>query len=857
MAKTCLKSSFRKVLPSLPVVVFRLIEATEDDSRSFKNLAELASKDPALSTQILRLANTPFLNAGRPPVRSLSQAALNLGMSIIRNLAVTVAVCQSFSKFEVPGNFSVSAFWNHSLVCAIIAKLLAESSGSIAPEEAFLAGLLHDIGQLSLVVKDPSLFDKVVQNLRTGQTILNSEKDVWGRDHVQEGYQLLKSWSIHQNILDAVRYHHRDISEISFSTEIVRLIFFSDLLSHFLSGQSSLEIHEFSDMLESLRLGLGQLDFEKLFKRARAEMRTAGEELGLTVAEESEKSLPYMETRDREDQERLTQKALDLAVLTGSLEALLAVADQDELENQLFSSLGILTDSRTGIFFLWKNQNLVGLTAKGTRDDSLVKQLHIIGMEESIWEESFRISMPVHSHLFFKQHKKRIIDQQIEDYVGGDFIVVPVFAWGERVGVLVLAISWDAWVELEPGKDFFMLLAREIGHVYKGLSYRDLWEKEHLINEVLIKRSPVGIILSDYSGEIILCNPAGRVLLGVETIRFRELNIFQLLGLSDDKINTVAEKVSSGKTIDLGRLRIGDGSAGSLWIGIRVTPVRISGMERLLFLIRDVTAESLLESERKDRAAWLETELEKSTRELEKAQARLIQAERLGAASQLARKVVHEVNNPLGIIKNFLKILKIQKETGEIDVKTIDAINAEIDRVARILRELSNFSRIQKDAGKKGAAFIKPVVQELELLMKRPLEEKGIRFETDIPEDLPPVKISSDNLKQILLNLVKNADEAMEGPGKILVRVFREEYDSQGVVLEVADTGPGIPEDIGEKIFDPFVTTKAGENTGLGLSVCYGLVQSCGGEITMSEEKGFGTVIKVRLPISEPEGQKG
>ena len=97
----------------------------------------------------------------------------------------------------------------------------------------------------------------------------------------------------------------------------------------------------------------------------------------------------------------------------------------------------------------------------------------------------------------------------------------------------------------------------------------------------------------------------------------------------------------------------------------------------------------------------------------------------------------------------------------------------------------------------------------------------------------------------------------MEGPGKILVRVFREEHDPQGVVVEVADTGPGISGETMEKIFDPFVTTKTGENAGLGLSVCYGLVQSCGGEITLAEEKGFGTVIKIRLPVSGPEGQKG
>lgn len=845
MVKTCLKTSRRKVLPSLPVVVFRLLEATEDESRSSKSLAELAGKDPALSSQILRLANSPLMNSGRP-VKSLDQAALNLGVTTIRNLAVTVAVCQSFASLDIPGNFSIAVYWDHSLSCAIIAKLMASFSRAVAPEEAFLAGLLHDIGQLSLVIKDPTMFDKIVQNPRTGQTILDSEREVWGMDHTQEGYEFLKTWGLHQHILDCVRYHHREIKDLTNSTEIVRLITFADMLSHFLRGQSSLELDSFYAILDQLGLDVGPAGLEELLRHAESEIKTASRELGLKVSDSDR--LPGMVANDDSTQGNLSSRALDFAVVAGTIEALLGATDQEELQNEVFSSLGILTDSKTCVFFLWKNHNLVGLSARGTRDDSLVNQIHVLGLEESIWEDAFRNGSPVHSHLFFKEHKKRIIDEQIEEYIGGDFLVVPVFAWGTRVGVLVLAMSWEQWMELEPGKDLLMLLSRQIGHVYKGLKYRRLWEKEHLINEVIIRKSPVGILLTDLSGGIIFCNPASRVLLGINSIRFRDLNIFHILGLDKGRMDSLSDRLSRGKTLELGRFRVVDTSDVPLWTNVRVASVTISGIDRLLFLVRDITAEVLLEKERQERSAWLEAELEKRTRELKKAQDRLIQAERLGAASELARKVVHEVNNPLGIIKNFLKILKIQRETGEIDVKTIDAISSEIDRVARIVNELGNFSQIQKTEGLDGAASVKMVVEQLEPLIKGPLEEKGVSFQVDIEADLPNIAISPDNLKQILINLIKNADEALGGSGMIVVRAFRDEDDPRFVVVEVADTGPGISEEIRGKIFDPFTTTKGGENSGLGLSVCYGLIKACGGEIMVREEEDFKTVIRIKLP---------
>jgi len=98
------------------------------------------------------------------------------------------------------------------------------------------------------------------------------------------------------------------------------------------------------------------------------------------------------------------------------------------------------------------------------------------------------------------------------------------------------------------------------------------------------------------------------------------------------------------------------------------------------------------------------------------------------------------------------------------------------------------------------------------------------------------------------LNLLKNAEEAMAGPGRILIRVFRDKEAPGEVVIQVADTGPGVPDDIRDRLFDPFATTKGGENSGLGLSVCHGLIKAFNGDIRLIDMEGFGAAFEIRLP---------
>ncbi len=849
MTKTCPQTLPRPVLPSLPAVIFNFLQATDEDRKSVKELAEIAGSDPALCTQILKVANSALVSPGQP-VKSLTQAALNLGISTLRHVAVTAAVCQTLSAIEVPDSFSMARFWRHSISCGLLCKLITSSVGlPFSEEEAFLAGLLHDIGQLCLVMERPNDFDKIVQNPRTGQTILGSEKRIWNKDHAQEGYNLLKKWHLPISIRTAVRFHHEAPERLIDSTPFLKMVYLSDISAHYVNKECTLSIEELKSQYGHMGFPLKTKAIEQICNQTLSLLSTTAKELGLIINDEG-----HIKAKAEQDKQSLLKaKCIDLSTLVGVLESLLNVKSKNELHNTIFTAIAGLTDIQSAIIFSYQDDCLKGVAARGTEDDSLASQIHIINLNDSIWDKAFELGGAIYSGDFFKTIKCKIVDRQLKEYLGSDFLVLPLLAGKERIGALAIGIAKGQWQELKDGRSLLELLAREMAHVLRGISYRELWEKEHILNKIVVKKCPIGVAITDQNGHVLYLNSSAKKILGLGPELLAQRSLCQILGLKKDQfIDLLPHSNKDIKFLEKRKIKLPNGKIK--WIDVKTCFLSKQEPEKYLFFLTDVTDSVCLEAERKNRALWLEKELVKKTIELKKAQERLIHTERMGAASEMARKVVHEVNNPLGIIKNLLKILKIQKETGKIEDKTIDAIGSEIDRVARIVRRLSDFSK--NAASVASASFhkthtdLKEVLSEILLLVGPGLSEKNIKINTDLPDDLPKVAISKDELKQVLINLFKNSEEAIGEKGSIHIRAHTE---NKNVIIEFADTGPGIPEEFKDKIFDPFITTKGGgENSGLGLSVCYGLIKACGGEISLDEKEGFGAFFRIRLPITGP-----
>ncbi|MBD3403721.1 GAF domain-containing protein [candidate division GN15 bacterium] len=214
--------------------------------------------------------------------------------------------------------------------------------------------------------------------------------------------------------------------------------------------------------------------------------------------------------------------------------------------------------------------------------------------------------------------------------------------------------------------------------------------------------------------------------------------------------------------------------------------------------------------------------------QLRAAQQQLLQTERLAALGEMSAKVAHEVNNPLGIIKNYVLLINRACRDNEQARGFVDIVSEEIDRIARIVKQLLDFHRPTGMALQQ--VDVVQLVDDVLKLMERQLGSHEIHVFREYADGVPQLRAAPEGLKQVFLNLIINARDAMPNGGKLMVRVAEE---NGRVRIRFADTGTGIAPEHIPHIFEPFFTTKdSGEGTGLGLSVCYGIIKNHGGSIT-------------------------
>jgi signal transduction histidine kinase len=246
------------------------------------------------------------------------------------------------------------------------------------------------------------------------------------------------------------------------------------------------------------------------------------------------------------------------------------------------------------------------------------------------------------------------------------------------------------------------------------------------------------------------------------------------------------------------------------------------------------------------------TEQRRMLEELQSLQRQVIRQERLAAVGQLVSGVAHEINNPLQAILGFAELLQMQADVSD-DVKNdLILIQKESARACGIIRNLALFARQQ--TGDATRVRLGDVITSVAELRQRRLEQEDIELRVE-DESKQQVLAVMTELQQVLLNFVVNAEQAivMSGrrPGRITLRT-RDEGDR--IILEVEDTGPGVPHDNEAKLFQPFFTTKpVGQGTGLGLSVSYGIIDSLGGHIGYRRAAAGGAIFYFDLPAASKE----
>ena len=260
------------------------------------------------------------------------------------------------------------------------------------------------------------------------------------------------------------------------------------------------------------------------------------------------------------------------------------------------------------------------------------------------------------------------------------------------------------------------------------------------------------------------------------------------------------------------------------------------------------------------------TELQAAYTDLQATQAQLVQSAKMASLGELVAGVAHEINNPLAFVLSHLATVRRKLEQLDAEVPELNAdgpreawqrandrlreVGPGLERIRELVIKLRTFSRL--DEGERKRVSIRECVESVLTILGHRLRD-GIELETHFGEP-DELDCYPGLLNQALMNLVANSIDAMDGKGQLSIRTGRR---GDGYEISVADSGPGIPVELRERVLDPFFTTKpVGQGTGLGLSITYSIVRKHGGQLELTDREGGGACIAIRLPLGAPTVQE-
>lgn len=322
----------------------------------------------------------------------------------------------------------------------------------------------------------------------------------------------------------------------------------------------------------------------------------------------------------------------------------------------------------------------------------------------------------------------------------------------------------------------------------------------------------------------------------------------------DSTLRTSTEQIASNLEYNARRLRLFTGVMGviAVAVGVFITvwvTLSLRPLGRLRSAARRIAAGdygSRIDEAGPAEVADLAREFNAMGRAVEEREREVVRSERLAAVGKMAAMITHEVRNPLssiGLNAELLEEEMAELAAGDEAVELCRAIGREVDRLTAITEEYLSFARLPTPRLAPGSVVA--VIDDLARFVRDDLAARGVTLTVTHAPELPPAMLDEGQIRQSVLNLVRNAAEAVAGRGHGHVTI-RTHADGDEVTIEVADDGPGVPADLRARLFDPFVSTKDG-GTGLGLALTHQIVRDHGGALTL-EDGGPGATFVIRLP---------
>ncbi len=396
---------------------------------------------------------------------------------------------------------------------------------------------------------------------------------------------------------------------------------------------------------------------------------------------------------------------------------------------------------------------------------------------------------------------------------------VPIERGGRPIAVLILVPAADA---RDPGMRVLYAAANQATvHLERILAARDAERRRF---GAILESMPQAVVVLDAHERAVRSNRAAR-------------DLFARLGQPlDGELSRAFETLGLRALVEavrIGRAPVASADLdlpGDMALTATVSPLaEAEGEGAVVLVLADVT-------------------------ESRKLQRRLAQSEKMSSLGQLISGMAHELNNPLACVLGYAQLLAASPVASDPEVaRRLGVLRRDAERCQRIVQNLLAFARERPPA--RQPISINQVVQSTIPLVEYPLRVDGVTLVAELDPNVPAVDGDPHELQQALLNLITNAKDAIRGAGERGEIRIRTAGEGREVLLEVHDTGPGIPPEVRGRVFEPFFTTKAeGHGTGLGLAIVYGAVTSHGGTVEALARAPHGTTIRIRLPAGGRSG---
>jgi len=454
-------------LPVIPQILVQLIDLCNQEAIDLQAVAELVKKDAALAAKVLQLCNSAFIGA-RSAFTDVTQAVTYLGADTVRNLAISVSVQQVFGQMKSNGLLDLDRFWYHSYENAILAQRIAETTGYANPSEAYLAGLVHDLGKLLLWMAFPGKYAPLLlkEGENQGGRLAFLEQEKLHINHCEAGAWLLQQWGIPDQISDAVRVHHDPVDELIETCALTRIVYLADLLSH--SDTPEQECNEVATRL--FRLAPDRVN--ELLTGVDEQIHEVARRLGIRLPSVTRATVAPREPESREVHPKAAQelqtKVGDISQLCGLLHNLLRAAGQNQILADIEEALLILFNLEPCLVLL--------CTDDGTRMQAYVSEKNTLADQAARFNFSIREhepSLPVqclqlgqllHSFMARPESDPDDLDHQLINLLGSEgIILLPLTAGANRLGVLVVGVTKDEHLGIIAQSTPLQLLAGQAG----------------------------------------------------------------------------------------------------------------------------------------------------------------------------------------------------------------------------------------------------------------------------------------------------------------------------------------------------------------------------------------------------------